>query len=212
VGAGLGTFAYNLRFSGQYYDAETGLNQNYFRDYDPAVGRYAESDPIGLSGGVNTYAYALSMPTMDIDPRGHQAIFPGYGDPQERSNQIDTVGAWYAWIAQRDAAQALQEARNSGLPGLHNGPADAFRHCTWSCLMTKDIGAENAMLVGNVHELNDTRRNQPTNELRMDLANNAVGRECGLVKNKKSCTQRCMDKYTSGLLFGLDAVPMPVAP
>jgi RHS repeat-associated protein len=49
--AGLGTFVYNLRFPGQYYQAETGLNYNYFRDYDPATGRYLESDPIGLAGG-----------------------------------------------------------------------------------------------------------------------------------------------------------------
>jgi uncharacterized protein RhaS with RHS repeats len=38
--AGLGTFVYNLRFPGQYYLAETGLHYNYFRDYDPAMGRY----------------------------------------------------------------------------------------------------------------------------------------------------------------------------
>ncbi len=55
--SGLGVFSFNLRFPGQYYDAETGLHYNYFRDYDPSVGRYVESDPIGLDGGVNTYAY-----------------------------------------------------------------------------------------------------------------------------------------------------------
>jgi RHS repeat-associated protein len=59
-----------LRFPGQYYDAETGLNQNYFRDYDPAVGRYVESDPGGLAGGINTYAYASSDPILVIDPSG----------------------------------------------------------------------------------------------------------------------------------------------
>jgi RHS repeat-associated protein len=45
--AGLGTFTYNLRFPGQYRLVETGLASNYFRDYDPATGRYLESDPIG---------------------------------------------------------------------------------------------------------------------------------------------------------------------
>jgi len=49
---GLGTFSYNLRFPGQYYQAETGLNQNVNRDYDPlGGGRYIESDLIGLRGG-----------------------------------------------------------------------------------------------------------------------------------------------------------------
>lgn len=62
---------YNLRFPGQYYDAETGLNQNYNRDYDPLVARYVESDPIGLAGGsYSTYSYAYQNPLSYSDPDG----------------------------------------------------------------------------------------------------------------------------------------------
>jgi RHS repeat-associated protein len=68
--SGLGTFSYNLRFPGQYYMAETGLNQNYFRDYDPLTGKYVESDPIGLAAGVNTYTYVRSNPISNGDPSG----------------------------------------------------------------------------------------------------------------------------------------------
>jgi RHS repeat-associated protein len=63
-------FTYNLRFPGQYRDAETGLNCNYFRDYDPQTGRYIESDRIGLDGGTNTYAYVYDDPVKLIDSTG----------------------------------------------------------------------------------------------------------------------------------------------
>ena len=63
-------FVQPLRFPGQYKDAESGLNYNYFRDYNPSTGRYVQSDPIGLSGGLNTYSYALNNPLYHADPYG----------------------------------------------------------------------------------------------------------------------------------------------
>ncbi|MDP1614741.1 MAG: RHS repeat-associated core domain-containing protein, partial [Methylococcales bacterium] len=71
------TFEYNLRFPGQYYDRETGLHYNYFRDYEPETGRYIESDPIGLEAGLNTYTYVNSNPLTYIDPTGENPLAVG---------------------------------------------------------------------------------------------------------------------------------------
>jgi RHS repeat-associated protein len=65
-----GTFTYNHRFPGQYYDRETGLHHNGFRDYHPTTGRYIESDPLGLAAGLNTYMYVRNNPLVLRDPLG----------------------------------------------------------------------------------------------------------------------------------------------
>ena len=57
----------NFRFAGQYFDSETGLHYNYFRYYDPNLGRYLRADPIGLEGGLNIYGYANANPIKFID-------------------------------------------------------------------------------------------------------------------------------------------------
>ena len=64
------TVTNNLRFPGQYYDAETGLNYNYYRDYNALLDRYIEADPVGLRGGINLYLYAGANSLRFTDPFG----------------------------------------------------------------------------------------------------------------------------------------------
>jgi RHS repeat-associated protein len=142
--SGLGAFSYHLRFPGQYYDSETGLHYNYFRDYDPATGRYIESDPIGLRGGINTYAYVRSAPTMIIDPTGlsfadyfscmyHNARFGGASDCRDELFASATADA-------RREFERMCEA------------VGEFVECVTICALQNFVGASFTEAVVNAHK------------------------------------------------------------
>lgn len=67
---GLGSYAFNLRFPGQLFDKESSLHYNWRRDFDPWTGRYVQSDPIGLNGGINTFGYVGGSPLIWSDASG----------------------------------------------------------------------------------------------------------------------------------------------
>jgi RHS repeat-associated protein len=73
--ANLGAFSFNLRFPGQYFDQESGLNYNWWRSYDAVTGRYITSDPVGLDGGLNTFLYVVGDPINYIDPNGLICVY-----------------------------------------------------------------------------------------------------------------------------------------
>ncbi len=91
--AGQPGFTFNQRFPGQQFDRENNLHYNYFRDYDPALGRYIQSDPIGLKGGINTFSYVSSNPLIKSDPEGLL---------EQCSAGISTIGGYQAGPARHD--------------------------------------------------------------------------------------------------------------
>ena len=100
---------------GQYYDAETGTHYNYFRDYDPAIGRYRQSDPVGLLAGLSTYSYVSGRPLSLLDPFGLAEICKKIEEAVHRqrgrdwkvtsyeplNDQYNTFKGLFEWLAHR---------------------------------------------------------------------------------------------------------------
>lgn len=104
-------FDFPLRFPGQYFDGETKLEYNYLRNYDQSIGRYAESDPIGLDGGINTYLYVAANPVSYSDVTGQKL-----GDVPSQSPE-DILKGGPEGLGQRLGAKGL---------GIYYGTQCAF--------------------------------------------------------------------------------------
>lgn len=93
-------FQLNLRLPGQYLDAETGLHYNDRRYYDPELGRYLTPDPIGLQGGVNSYAYVDGNPLKYVDPSGLVLFaFDGTGNSSNPGTGSSLSNVWKIYQA-----------------------------------------------------------------------------------------------------------------
>jgi len=89
-------FVLNMRFPGQRLDLSSGTLYNYFRDYDTTSGRYLQSDPLDLYGGINRFVYAESNPLARIDPLGLQAQVSWFVND---SNSVSPRSFYYSAIA-----------------------------------------------------------------------------------------------------------------
>jgi RHS repeat-associated protein len=123
-------FAYNLRFPGQYFDAETQTHYNYFRDYEPTTGRYVESDPSGLDGGIDPYLYVDAVPLWDADfsgeaPRsraGRNGKLKGLAEDPNQSK------CWKGWVKQEMNHAARGGRGTAKTRYLRNPPDLVWRH------------------------------------------------------------------------------------
>ncbi|MGH9870538.1 MAG: DUF6531 domain-containing protein [Candidatus Polarisedimenticolia bacterium] len=120
------TVTNNLRFLGQYFDQETGLHQNWFRDYDSSLGRYREPDPVGLRAGstegiVGLYSYANLSPVVLSDPMGLSVKTKNCTLDQDRRLQVAA--------AQAEAASQTCLSCPDDRPGFRQKIRDLTVYC-----------------------------------------------------------------------------------
>jgi RHS repeat-associated protein len=204
------TFRLNHRFPGQIFEAESGKSHNYFRDYDPSIGRYVESDPIGLKGSLDTYGYVGANPNSGRDLYGLKS----YPLPKSKAGvrACAQQAALNVWIA--------SQSWSFGTPNKDKTPWNAMLHCVGSCEIGNRCGLGVSFAAGFYHEIYDDSRpgripkpgeppltlfpfwDDPRDSYN-DVNNNLSGLDCsrnGCNRSTASCYQCCWLKLLGGRL------------
>ena len=189
-----------FRLQNQYYDEETGLHYNFFRYYDPGIGRFTQQDPIGLLGGENLYALAWNA-TSYIDPLGLSS-----------NDYVDEFGDYYGFTAAtiKGEASSIQILKRTldDMITFKLTDTDQFFHCTAFCKVSKSIAPDKglALTYGRVKEMRDwvehltgsygdpkkrLTDSEMIDDMKKDMSVNEYGFKC---PSNQTCAERC-EKY-----------------
>jgi RHS repeat-associated protein len=210
-----GTTTNPFRFVGRrgyYYDSDTADVYVRRRFYATAAGRFISRDPISSLQIIGvpmmppgSYVYVWSNPVMLVDPSGMQPgdinlqpILCPAGQYLTCLGMCGPTACCQGYFLSVTAHRWADQLSGGHDPNLGT-PNDALRHCIWSCLMAADLGKAAAKCVADVHELCQNRLSDVVGgQLRMDLANNEVGRACAA--GTAGCRKCCEDALKAGKL------------
>ena len=191
--AGAKLLAHELTHTIQQQQAHSGAIPQ--RIGERGDGSEVEADRVASTAvGSVKGSHSLASPT--------QAVMVQRQSAGELATDIVQVGPIDTWRAKRLGDEALKKAQATGLPGLHNGPGDAWRHAYWNCRMTAEIGADEAEVIAGSHE---AFGGGPAIEDTMDLHNNAEGRTCS--GDCDVCVQSKLDKGALRIIEAGKLVP-----
>lgn len=156
-------------FTGREFDLATGLHYYRARYYDGRLGRFISEDPIGFYGGNNFFAYVGNNPPKDVDPEGLYRIPRNVRGPDLAHCATDPVACVRKYLCFERANNQLQRRYGHDEDGT---PGNAFKHCFWSCCISKAVGPARAMAATSAHEMIP---NNPLCHFRMDTYNNNQG-------------------------------------
>lgn len=191
---------FDMRFPGQRYDASKSLNYNYFRDYDASGGRYVQSDPIGLNGGISTFSYAGGRPFSLSDPYGLESGVFQFGQYRMKQPAADPNSYRGVVTATRILNSLNKEMKERNIRG-----SDQFYHCLAACKATQATGNPSLILelmgmkeikdyyAGRVGVYGDGRMRSHSEmqaDNRMDTNVNKFGASCEMGED---CSRRCMN-------------------